>query len=181
MNTRKTAQMAAFFIKQQGGKISILKLQKLLYLADRESMKRHNFPMTMDRMVSMTYGPVLSGTLNLMNGSIRSDHWESLISDRANHNVALTNPLIKIEELDELSRADLAILETVWGDFGHMDQWQISDYTHDHCPEWEDPEDSVKKLSFRSVLVALGTASEEADEIDAEINAMICTNRALCA
>lgn len=179
MNTRKTSQMAAFFILKQGGSLSVLKLQKLLYLSDRESMAQHYFPMTMDRMVSMPHGPVLSRTLNLMNGSIRSELWESLISDRDNHLVGLTNPGLSYDDLDELSRADLAILKTVWDKFGPMDQWEIRDYTHDHCPEWDDPEDSAKSLPFRSTLLAVGVGLEEAKELDAEIESMIATDNML--
>ena len=37
-NERKAAQMAAFFLHQGGGKLEVLKLMKLLYLADRQAM-----------------------------------------------------------------------------------------------------------------------------------------------
>lgn len=169
--------MAAFFIMKQGKvPMSVLKLQKLLYLSDRESIAQHNFPMTMDRMVSMEHGPVLSRTLDLMNGFICSEDWESLISDRDNHIVSLTSHNLSYDDLDELSRADLAVLEKVWGNFGDMDRWQIRDYTHDHCPEWSDPHGSSKGLPFKDVLVAVGVNKEEAIELDAEIQSMIDEN-----
>ena len=34
-NERKVAQMAAFFLRECGGSMSVLKLTKLLYLAER--------------------------------------------------------------------------------------------------------------------------------------------------
>lgn len=36
----KVAQMAAYLLQKRGGKMSYLKLMKLLYLSDRESMDR---------------------------------------------------------------------------------------------------------------------------------------------
>jgi len=85
---RKVGQMAAYFADRQGGKINILKLMKLLYLADRESMARHDEPISFDRFVSMDQGPVLSRTYDLINGSypqrIAAD-WDEWISDRENH------------------------------------------------------------------------------------------------
>lgn len=58
-NERKVTHMAAYFLKQGGGQMSHLKLMKLLYLADREAMRRSGFPMSGDRLVSMPHGPVL--------------------------------------------------------------------------------------------------------------------------
>ena len=66
-NERKTTQMAAYFISHEGGEISKLKLIKLLYLAERESLRQHGRVMTGDRFVAMPYGPVLSMTLDLAN------------------------------------------------------------------------------------------------------------------
>ena len=51
---RKAAQTAAFFALRSGGSINILKLAKLLYLAERESMEKFDEPLFYDRLVSMT-------------------------------------------------------------------------------------------------------------------------------
>ena len=67
--TRKVAQMAAYFAECSGGTINILKLIKLMYLADRESMHRHGTPISFDRFVSMDHGPVPSQSLNLSHSS----------------------------------------------------------------------------------------------------------------
>jgi uncharacterized phage-associated protein len=57
--------MAAFFAKKEGDVIPVLKLTKLLYLADREALARYGEPITYDLPVSMEHGPVLSRALNL--------------------------------------------------------------------------------------------------------------------
>ena len=71
-NEQKTAQIAAWFISQGGGSMPHLKLMKLMYLAERESMSRHGFTMTGDYFVSMPHGPVLSLTLNHINDAVPS-------------------------------------------------------------------------------------------------------------
>lgn len=167
---RKVAQMAAFLLAKGGGKMSHLKLMKLLYLSDRESMARYGMPISGDRIVSMPHGPVLSMTLNLTNGDVESapGGWESLISDKENHELSLKKP-VDVNELDELSPADLEVLESVWNQFGGMDRWTIRDYTHDHCPEWHDPHGSSLPIPYERIFRALGRPEAEARELGARI------------
>ena len=79
-NERKAAQMAAFFLGQLlDRKMPHLKLMKLLYLSDREAVRAFGWPISGDRLVSMPHGPVLSQTLNLMDGDVESQPggWET--------------------------------------------------------------------------------------------------------
>ena len=64
-NDRKTAQAAAWLLDRQEGRMPYLKLIKLLYLADRQSLIESGYPITGDRLVSMDRGPVLSRVLDL--------------------------------------------------------------------------------------------------------------------
>lgn len=159
-----------------------LKLIKLMYLADRESMSDHGFPMTGDHFVSMTHGPVLSSTLNHINDQAMSspDGWDSWISDKANHEVGLLRPA-NSESLDHLSRADLKILDAIWGKFGHMSKYQIRDYTHHpkNCPEWKDPGESSSPIQYRTVFMALGFPKDLAESMEAEIQAQDTIAKAL--
>lgn len=173
-NERKAAQMAAFFLGQHPvGRMSHLKLMKLLYLADREAVRQFGFPMTGDRMVAMPHGPVLSQTLNLMDGDSESgpDGWEAWISDKENHELSLRQPL-EPDALDELSPAELDVLHAVWQEFGAMGKWAIRDWTHAHCPEWRDPRGSSNPIPFERLACAVGfdasTAKELATRIQAE-------------
>ncbi|MFZ1813802.1 MAG: Panacea domain-containing protein [Rhizobiaceae bacterium] len=168
-NEKLVAQIAAFFIGKQGGDIPVLKLTKLIYLADRESMAQTGYPITNDHFVSMPHGPVNSLTLNFVDGNFSSREWSELISDRANYSVGLSREITD-GDLDELSAADLDAMEKVWRDFGHMDKWEIRDWTHDNCPEWEDPNGSCNPIPHERVLKYLGVegADELADEIRSE-------------
>lgn len=168
-NSQVAAQVAAFFTQKEGGEIAVLKLIKLVYLADRESMSQTGFPITNDNFVSMPHGPVNSQTLNLVDGSAESIAWSDLLSDRADYKLGLTRSLEE-DDLDDLSDADIEALEKVWAEFGHMDRWQIRDWTHDNCPEWEDPNGSANPLPHERVLKYLGVdaANDLADEIEAD-------------
>ena len=176
MNIKKSAHVSAYFLLKSENTMPILKLQKLLYLADRESMDRYDLPITFDHMVSMPHGPVLSVTLNLINGYIDSEVWKDLISDKADHAVALAKKVV-IDDLDELSRVDIEILDSIWEKFGAMDQWTIRDYTHDNCPEWKDPEGSMLPINYETVFLALGRPLEEARELGSELGDQANLNR----
>lgn len=183
-NERKSAQIAAWFIAQAGGTMPHLKLMKLMYLADREAMRSCGFPMTGDRFVSMPNGPVLSNTLSHINDDAFSvdGGWDTWISDKANYEVALLREATP-QALDHLSRADLAVLESVWGQFGHMGKYQIRDYTHNprNCPEWKDPNGSSNPIAYKTVFEALGFDQEQAALMGAEIEAQHTIAKALAA
>lgn len=172
-NTARAAQIAAFFAHKQGGVINVMKLVKLMYLADREALDQLGEPLTYDRMVSLDNGPILSQTLNLINGDFDPSilaTWEEWISDRANHDVRLKRHVSR-EQLDQLSNMDLEILETTWAKFGSMNQWMLSKFTHEHCKEWVDPEGSSRQISELDVLLALGRPRDQAEALAKKIRA----------
>lgn len=56
----KATDVAARFAKKSGGTINYLLLTKLLYITDREALKRWGRPVIGGDYVSMDYGPVIS-------------------------------------------------------------------------------------------------------------------------
>ena len=169
-NEKKAAQMAAFLLQKGGGQLNVLKLTKLLYLADRESMDRVGMSISDDYMVSMPKGPVLSNTLDLTNGNVRSAQWESWIEDREHHNVKLKKNFAR-EDLSSLSQNAISALEAVWDKFGKMDQWALVDYTHDKCDEWENPGRSSLPIPSKRVFKALGKTHDEIEVLSRELAA----------
>ena len=165
--------------KEDERQIKILKLIKLLYLADRESIDRFGEPISYDKMVSMDHGPVLSRTLDLINGCVSGNdgaQWDAWISDRKSHSVALKKIAAR-DCLDQLSDADIEVLSAVWDQFGQMGDWEISEYTHDHLGEWRDPRGSSLPISEYRLLVALGRDAQEAKEIAGDIREQRKLNR----
>jgi uncharacterized phage-associated protein len=160
------AQVAAYFLFQARGRMPVLKLMKLMYLAERRSFEKFGEPLVGDKLVSMEHGPVLSRTLNFINGMVPSEEggWESWVSDREGHDVALRDAsLIRSPEQDlpALSDGDLEVLAEVWAQFGHWDKYKLRDYTHDHCPEWQDPDASSLPISYEALFAALKFSPEK--------------------
>lgn len=175
-NEKKAAQAAAYFLFRAGGSLKVLKLMKLLYLAERRSFEAFGEPMIGDRLVSMPHGPVLSSTYNHMNGELLSVEggWDSWVADRAEHDLELRNPrALRSPEQDllELSDADLQILGETWQKFGRMDQWELREYTHDHCPEWKDPDGSMIPMRPEELFEALKFTPAQCEAAMAKLRA----------
>lgn len=117
----------------------------------------------------MAQGPVLSATLNLITGQIQSPIWRSWVTSEAQFEVSLTRGPTDIEELDELSDADIEIMDHVWDQFGRMKRWELVDYTHDHLPEWIDPGRSSTPINPRAVFRALGKDENQAEALAREL------------
>lgn len=162
--------MAAYLLSREKGRMNYLKLIKLLYLADRESMKRHGHAISGDRYVSMDHGPVLSQTFNLIKGAVRFAErgWNHWIADGADYAVSLRRKVHR-EALDELSEADLGVLGDVYAKFGKLDQWKLVEYTHRYCGEWEDPKGSSKPIDYETIFKALGRTPAQARKLGEQL------------
>lgn len=163
---KKAAQLIAYLIlKSGGGRLDVLKAIKLVYLVDRESIRRYGFPVLDENHVSMPHGPVNSSTYAYVNGEYdaASVGWADFLQDRENHELALAHDGITDDDLDELSEADIECADDVWAEFGHMGKWQIRDWTHDprNVPEWEDPHGSSAPIPLQRIMHAVGLHNAE--------------------
>lgn len=52
-----------------------------------------------------------------------------------------------------------------------MDQWELRDYKHKHCPEWKDPEGSMIPMQPEELFDALKFTPEQREVIMASIRA----------
>jgi len=171
-NPVKAAQVIAYLARKTPGKsLDILKAVKLVYLADRESIARYGAPILDERRVSMPHGPVNSQTYSHMNGEHDLDAcgWSAFLEDRANHQIAVKDG-ISDDNLDELSDADIECLDEVWSKFGHMNKWQIRDWTHErsNIPEWENPNGSSSSIPLERIMSMVGVegAAAQAEMLD---------------
>lgn len=157
---RKAAQTIAYFAMKNGKHpLNVVKAVKLVYLADRESVAKTGFPIQDEPRVSMKHGPVNSNTYSFINGEYDPAEfgWSDFLSDRSNHRIGLAKPDLSVDDLDELSDADVQVLDSVWDKFGQMDQWQLVEWTHqtDNIPEWEDPGNSSYEIPVERMMRAL--------------------------
>lgn len=156
----KAAQTIAFFAMREGGSINVLKVIKLVYLADRESLYLRGHPIQDEPRFSLPHGPVNSTTLDHLNGAYRENRqvWQAVLKDRADNNVGLANNDLTEADLDMLSKRELAILESVWAKVGHMDGFDLADWTHnpENVEEWQDPRGSRRPITLERMMAAVG-------------------------
>jgi len=162
---RKATHLAAYLLlKSEDKTLFILKLMKLLYIVDRESLMQLGHPVTYDNYVSMNHGPVLSCTYSLMNGMVpdNSGIWNAMISDRDDHKVSVVDCEVSC---DSLSEAEMEIADSVFDKYGKIPRFDLVEITHSF-PEWCDPNGSVLPISHRDIL-------KGADFEEAQITAII--------
>jgi uncharacterized phage-associated protein len=164
----KALQAAAYLLRRESNhEMNYMRLLKVLYVADRESIRQTGRPITGDQIAAMKRGPVLSQVFDLVKGEhLRSPDWEEFIQREAQYIVRLVkNPGQAI-----LSRFEIETLERVAVDHRERDEWDMVDFTHTF-PEWikNNPGDSSKPIPLADVLEAVGRSADlEAIEEDAK-------------
>jgi uncharacterized phage-associated protein len=171
-NKRKSAQLAAYFAKQEGGRINYMKLLKLMYLVEREALLSYGYSVTEDDLVLMKFGPVLSGAYDALKSQhTNQDEWSFLFQSASGYDVTLKTPQLSRDDFDHLSDYEVGVAANIWERFKNHDQWSLAEYTHT-LPEWKDPlEYGLKKLPLTRETIALGEnlKPEVAKEISEEI------------
>lgn len=167
-NPKKSTQAAAVLLKLNKGDMENYLFIKMLYLADRSALDKWGDPITGDKTVSMPYGPVLSTIYNLTKGQCQTIRafWEKFISDadQETNRISLKGDPGE----DELSRAEIKILESVHSKFKNFSWKQI----HDFCAklgEYEDVGKSSKPLPTERILKSLGKTPREIVETEQKI------------
>lgn len=174
-NEEKATAAAAYLLKLRGGRMSHLKLIKLLYLADREAWRRWGFNITTDRYVSMPHGPVVSRIYDLMTVEEPGQtFWSQHVSPPRNWEVELLGEAPS----SRLSRAETKLLDEIFAAYGTWDRWRLRDFTHT-LPEWKDPHGSSAPIQERDILAAQGIPNDEIEEILAELAAVDTANQVL--
>jgi uncharacterized phage-associated protein len=166
-NERKATQAAAHLLKLRGDRMSYLKLIKLLYLADRAALLHWGRPITTDTFVSMDRGPVLSRVLDLVTEEDlpgKSSTWAQHISEPEHYSVRLRSD----PGVDELSVAEVQLLDEVFQKYGAMTRWELVDLTH-KLPEWKNPQGGAIPIKYSDILKAGGKSEIETAAIEEEL------------
>jgi uncharacterized phage-associated protein len=148
-----------------------MKLIKLLYYVDREALRIWGRPVSTDRYVSMTHGPVLSRVLNLITEGEepgREGVWARHISEPIGNKEV---KLLADPGSDELSRAEEDLITSVFKAHGHKNRWRIVDEIHE-LPEWKDPLGSAIPIDIIDILQALGKTAAEIAATEDELQSL---------
>lgn len=177
-NPRKSAQAGAYLLKLNGGDMDKYKWIKMLYWSDRESLAKWNEPITGDRPVSMPHGQVLETVYDLTkSGTLPSikQIWGKYISDADEENrVSLNND----PGVDELSRAEIAILESTYAKFKDFTFGRLKKFFAE-LAEHENVEGTSKVLPIERILKALGKTEDQIQEAEKEQNDIRLTDMIL--
>lgn len=167
----RTTQAAAFLLKgRPAGRMSYMKLIKLLYFADRQALLTLGRPITYDLWVLMKHGPVLSRTYDLVvaeQKSTDSSYWRQYISPVVgDYEVELLRADTPTEQLSQAQREVLAEVLDTWG---AVNRWAVRDASHD-LPEYRETDSSIR-IPYREVLLLEGLSEAEASEIEGNLEA----------
>lgn len=149
-------------------------LIKLLYLADREALRRWGRPITRDRYVAMGDGPVLSRVLDMIRYGIADGSfgrtWTATISSPSSYEVRLR----RRPTAEELSEAEENVLDAIDSEFGQWDVWRVVRWMREpgNIPEWFDPEGAAAPIRVADLLKAVGRSKAEIEQIEAELAAV---------
>ena len=158
---RRAAQAAARLLDKHGGTMPYVKLIKLLYLADRESLIETGAPITGDRFVSMRFGPVLSRVLDLIRDDCPAEDsvWHGYVARKRFDARLVGNP-----ESKRLSDFDRDVLDGVFDTFGCLKEWDVVARTH-ALPEWKDPRGSAIPIEPEDILRYSGYSEAEIESV----------------
>jgi hypothetical protein len=94
--------------------------------------------------------------------------WSEQIGEPVSYEVALkADP-----GSDELSEAEIALLDEIFKIHGRKSRWDLVELTH-QLPEWVDPEGSAIPISYRDILKAGGKSDLEIAAIESELSELV--------
>lgn len=170
-NERKATQAACRFLKLGGGRMNYMKLIKLLYLADRGAFLSWGRPVSGDKYFSMKWGPVLSQVHDLITEVPPEDHhtfWSKHISAPSDYTVELTDD----PGDDELSRAEVKLIDEIFSAYGSCKPFELVDLLHRTLPEWKELQEGRTPIEYREILQAGGKSPQDIEEIEAELDSL---------
>jgi uncharacterized phage-associated protein len=133
---------------------------KMLYLADKKAFVTWGKTITGDSFVSLPRGPVLSKTYNLFKGigtPKNLKEWNSYFSETVNNAIRLLRPA----NVEKLSEEEMEILENARKEVNSCAPWDVAEWLHQTCPEWNDPHGSSRPIDPTVILRNAGRTEDE--------------------
>jgi len=164
----KALQAAAVLLRRASAQqMTYLRLLKVLYIADRESIRQSGCPITGARVKAMKYGPVLSEVFDLIHGEhLRSPDWSACIQ-KNDYDVRLVRS--RDPGVAALCRFEIDLLNRVADEHRSRGDWELVEYTHDfpewikNAPENAPGESKANLIPLHDILEAVGRLDDKAD------------------
>lgn len=165
-DSQRSLEASAYLIRHWTGEKTVMKLIKLLYLADRYSIQKYRLPITGDSYFGMKDGPVLSTVLNLLRGKSLDAEWNRCIPPVSGKSEC---GLKADPGAENLSGADIIALDAVIKLYAGMSASQLRRLCHDKCKEYVDPiPRKLKRLAIdpSNIHRAVKRSEEEIRELE---------------
>jgi uncharacterized phage-associated protein len=146
-NAEKALQAFAYLLaRHPERKANYYNVLKMLYVADRESMKERGTVISTDTHVAFEAGPSLSKTYYCIKGQTDS---AKRFGEFVQHIKVREVRLLQSPSTGALSKAELRKLDQVFEKFKDFTEKQWEDYTH-QFEEWKknDPRSTPEKRTF---------------------------------
>ncbi|MCA9260133.1 MAG: SocA family protein, partial [Planctomycetales bacterium] len=140
-------------------RMNYMRLLKLLYIAERESLRDSGGAIIGGSVVAMKRGPVLDEVYALIKNQHRmSAEWSKHFQTSRYHLIMHSDP-----GMTSLSRFMTRKLNEVADRYLDDDEWDMVEHTH-QFPEWikNDPGESSQSIPLQDILSAVG----KSDDID---------------
>jgi hypothetical protein len=176
VNKKKATQAAARIIEKSGGPIDYLRLMKLVYLSDRESILRRGIPIVGGHYFSMRKGPTIGEVMDFVNQR-NAEQWAETISPLFGYEIRLQT----CPKSESLSKSEMEILDLTVAQHACRTTDELVKWCHDNCEEYENVAPTRRKpIEVEAILQAGGKSPktiqkvlENAREIE-EMNALLC-------
>jgi hypothetical protein len=161
-HAKKSTQAVARLIEKSGGPIDYLRISKLIYLADRQSILERGIPIVGGRYFSMRKGPTISEVMNFVNRR-SAPQWKETISPRFGNEVRLIS---KAPEYGSLSESEFEILDKTVVAHSRRTTDELVDWCHKNCPEYEDvPPSQRKPIEVESILKGANRSANKIQKV----------------
>lgn len=153
----KKIQAAAVILRAHGP-MDYLRLLKLLYIADRQSLAERGAPIIGGLAVAMKHGPLHSEVYDWIKGqTCGAEKWSRFVETRE-YTASLRNDPGDLN----LSEFEIDKLLAVAGQFQDYDTWELAQYTHGF-EEWQRSfvENTSRPIPPDVMMKAVGMSDED--------------------
>ena len=165
----KVLEYIALFLKLSDRRIEKLKLVKLLYLTEREFLRKTGELSLWDEYYSLPHGPICSSSLHIIDGYLDEDAANRIFAVQNGKDLTLKDYESSDQGYDYLSDSEISVARDVWEEHKHRTSSQLRNFTHQYCPEYKLINRGRIRIRVEDLMQAVGLddIEERAAEVDA--------------
>ena len=157
----------------------MLKLVKVLYLADRKALVEWHRTITGDKFFALRNGPIVSRIYDLIRERIYGadmDAWKFIFNPLHDNTVSLKGEV----NTRPLSKREMDALKWAFGQLRNLSIGEVIKRFH-RLPEWKDPGESSAPIDPKTILLSEGLQADAICQIDQELQSFQAAKIALQA